>query len=74
MEYNNIKYLKEVIVNLTPYYKNYHSLYMYDYIVNTHKYIREMHPISDIHVQFINRQFYTMKNNKIKNLSDGIVD
>ena len=73
MKYNKIKNLKEWIVNLTPYYKNYHSLYMYDYIVNTHKYIREMHPISDIHVQFINRQFHIRYINNMKNLPDGIV-
>ena len=48
--------------------------FLHDYIVNIHKYIREMYRISYIPVQFINRQFSLIGYDKIKILSDGIVD
>ena len=48
--------------------------FLYDYIVNIHKYIRYMYRISYMPVQFIKRQSFLIKFNKIKVLSDGIVD
>ena len=48
--------------------------FLYDYIVNIHKYIRKMCRISYIPVQFLSTHIYLIKHNKIKILSDGIVD
>ena len=76
IKYNKIKVLSDGIVDPQPFSKNrpiYTSIYMHLYS----KYIdlfREMHPISYIPVQFINRQLSPIKYNKIKILSDGIVD
>ena len=48
--------------------------FLHDYIVNIHKYIRKMYRISYIPVLTLSTHIYLIKYNKIKILSDGIVD
>ena len=76
IKYNKIKILSDGIVDWYFNLKNtgiYTSIYMHLYSKYIHL-SREMHPISYIPIQFMKRQFPLIKYNKIKILSDGIVD